>query len=206
MMKPSNLVLLAACLGVASAHAGPFNQGIGGAMYYGPYTGGHLYSYNTAYSYGFTFSPADSWRRDAYAYPGGVAPYRPYDRPILYRAYPIDPSGPMISVEGADGLPVLRKVPATTLGSGTPLLQPVPSASNMGTVKVQVPIGTTVWVNDRELPGGMERNFTTQPLSAGQEVMYSIRAKWSEAGKDVEQFRAVRVKAGQAATVDFNSR
>jgi uncharacterized protein (TIGR03000 family) len=52
----------------------------------------------------------------------------------------------------------------------------------------------------------MERTFTTQPLTAGQEVMYSIRAKWSEAGKDVEQFRAIRVKASEAASVDFNSR
>jgi uncharacterized protein (TIGR03000 family) len=203
-MKPSNLVLLAACLGVAAAHAGPFSGGIGDAMYYGPYTGGHLYSYNTAYSYGFTFSAADSWRRDAYAYPGGVTPYRPYDRPILFRAYPVNPDRPMVAVEGADGLPVLRTVPPTTLGGGMPLLKPVPSSQ--GTVKVLVPIGTTVWVNDRELPGGMERTFTTQQLTAGQEVLYSIRAKWSEGGKDVEQFRAVRVKAGEAASVDFNSR
>lgn len=204
-MKLSQLVLLAACLGAATSHAGPFNQGIGGAMYYGPYTGGHLYSYNTAYSYGFTFSPADSWRRDAYAYPGGAAPYRPYDWPIRYRAFPIDRDRPMISVEGDDGLPVLRKVPPTSLSSGTPLLQPVPSPANMGTVKVMVPIGTTVWVNDRELPGGMERTFTTQPLQSGQEVIYTIRAKWSEAGKDNEQIRAVRVKAGQAASVDFHA-
>lgn len=204
-MKPSHVALLAAILGVAAAHAGPFNRGIGGAMYYGPYTGGHLYSYNTAYSYGFTFSSADSWRRDIFAYPAGIVPYRPYDWPIRYRAFPIDKDRPSIAVEGEDGLPVLRKLPPTTLDSSVPLLTPVPSAANMGTVRVRVPIGTTVWVNDRELPGGMERLFNTQPLQTGQEVIYTIRAKWSEAGHPVERYRAVRVGAGQSADVDFHA-
>src|SRR5690348_6865172 len=68
-----------------------FGNGIGGAMYYGPYTGGHAYSYNVAYSYVLPFSPADTWRKDILAYPAGVYPYRPpvplvryFDRPAGY--------------------------------------------------------------------------------------------------------------------------
>ena len=91
-----------------------FGNGIGSAMDYGPYTGGHRYSYNTAYSYGLSFNAADSWVARPVAYPGGVYPYRPYERPILYRAWPASPRGPPISVPGEDGLPVLMAPPTSS--------------------------------------------------------------------------------------------
>src|SRR5438270_3402526 len=78
MRRFSLALLLVLALGGLPARAGLFDRGIGGAMYYGPYTGGHAYSYNVAYSYGFAFSPADTWRRDPVAYPAGIYPYRPY--------------------------------------------------------------------------------------------------------------------------------
>src|SRR5437879_3899193 len=74
-------------LALALASAAPagagflgFGEGIGPAMWYGPYTGGHMYSYNVAYGYGFAFSAADTWRRDPLAYPYGpyAYPYGPY--------------------------------------------------------------------------------------------------------------------------------
>ncbi|MBY0231448.1 MAG: hypothetical protein K2W96_19360, partial [Gemmataceae bacterium] len=96
--------LSALFLGAALARAGDDFP-----LRYGPYTGGHHYSKNVAYSYGFAFSSADTWRRDLFAYPAGIHPYRPYDRPIYYRVYP-RPAVPPISVPGPDGLPILSNV------------------------------------------------------------------------------------------------
>src|SRR5947209_10362410 len=66
--------------GTVSAEFLGFGGGIGPAMWYGPYTGGHMYSYNVAYGYGFAFSAADTWRRDPLAYPASpyAYPYGPY--------------------------------------------------------------------------------------------------------------------------------
>lgn len=115
MRRFSSALLVTLSL-LPSARAGIFNQGIGSAMIYGPYTGGHAYSYNTAYSYGFAFSPADTWRRDPFAYPAGISPYRPFGRPIFHRVFPKS-EGPYVSVPGPDGLPVLVKPDAGAIGT-----------------------------------------------------------------------------------------
>ena len=197
-MNAYRLAAAALILGAGISQAGFFNQGIGSAMYYGPYTGGHIYSYNVAYGYGLSFSPSDSWRRDPLAYPAGIYPYRPYGRPILYRAFPIYPDNPPISVPGPDGLPVLR----TPAPSGTPLLRPVPADGRCGTIRVIAPAGAKVWVEKEALAGG---EYRTPALGAGVMKIYSIRAQWTDKDGTREQFRAVGVKAGETAQVDFTS-
>ena len=119
-------VALAVAFCASTAQAGwLFPKGVGP---YGPYTGGHGYSYNVAYSYGFTWSAADSWKRDLYAYPGGIAPYRPYGRPITCTVFP-QPATPFISVPGPDGLPMLiHPVPeGETVISSEPMMQMPPT-------------------------------------------------------------------------------
>ena len=204
-------------LNAASAHAGLFDGGIGGAMYYGPYTGGHAYSPNTAYGYGFAFSPADTWRRDPFAYPAGVYPYRPYEWPIYYRVFPNKTMTPYISVPGPDGLPVL--VPAPGAASAAPItaapvlpapapapeLLPVPvSTSTPATIHVRVPAGAEVWIDKQKTTQtGMDRVFQSPPLTAGKMHIYSVRAKWNEGGREMEQFRVVGVRAGESARLTF---
>ncbi len=195
-MNRFRAALCAAFAVAASAHAGPFGlfgHGIGSAMEYGPYTGGHRYSYNVAYGYGLSFNAADSWRIDPFAYPGGVYPYRPYERPIVYRAWPASPSGPPISVPGEDGLPVLAPaVPPTSIAPG--VLEPVPAVTlkpvpdsvlaaamkpvpapvgGTALIKFTAPEGAEVYVEKERVGGDV---FQTPPLE-GRMKVYSVRAK-----------------------------
>jgi uncharacterized protein (TIGR03000 family) len=216
-MKRYGLALAAMLvLQAANARAGLFDQGIGGAMYYGPYTGGHGYSWNTAYGYGFAFSAADTWRRDPLAYPAGIYPYRPYGWPISCRVFPTPPA-PYVSVPGPDGLPVL--VPTATpdmVAPGAPVvvppsvtngLQPVPAgamAQRPALVKVHVPEGADVWFEKEKMPaGGTDRVFQSPPLTPGKMHIYTVRAKWNQAGREVEQVRIVGVRAGETAKLTF---
>ena len=225
--------LAAVAVWAAPAWAGWFGNGIGSAMQYGPYTGGHGYSWNVAYSYGFAFSPADTWRRDFAANPAGYYPFRPYGWPIYYRVCP-RPDTPYISVPGPDGLPVLVKPPvvAEDLHDGhggpvaPPLLQPVPDGATptlpppvpvpeaapaprpvtAARIRVLVPADAEVWVEKEKMEqAGPERVFQTPPLGPGRMQIYSVRAKWHEAGREVEQFRVVGVKAGETAKLTFGA-
>lgn len=231
-MTRGSLAICAALLTLSSVQAGGwlFPRGPGPHMRFGPYTGGHGYSYNEAYSYGYPFSAADTWRRNVFSQPQGYTPYRPNEKPIQHRVFP-KPDVPYISVLGPDGMPMLVRPPvggvmdgavappllvppASLPPAGTPLLQPVPAeaalaptAANAATVRIQVPEGAEVWVEKQKLDQvGPERIFTTPALSSEQTEIVSVRAKWHEAGREVEQFRAVGVRAGQTASVRFTSR
>jgi len=210
-MKHFFAALLVAVMLGSVAHAGPFGfgQGIGPAMQHGPYTGGHRYSYNVAYSYGLSFNAADSWRIDPFAYPAGIAPYRPYGRPILYRAFPINRENPPISVPGEDGLPrlVTPGLPPTSLGSG---LLPVPTTSlkpvlapplGCAHIRIAAPAAAQVFVDKEQVSGDL---FQTPALD-GRMRVYTVRAKWTSVGREVEQFRVVGVKPGETAKVAFGT-
>ena len=47
--------------------------------------------------------------------------------------------------------------------------------------------------------------FTTPPLEPGYSYSYTIRARWTENGRPVQQSRTVPVKAGGTTRVDFTS-
>ncbi|MFO0879706.1 MAG: TIGR03000 domain-containing protein [Gemmataceae bacterium] len=229
---------LVAALVTTTAFAGSYPRYVGP---YGAYTGGHGYSYATAYNYGFAWSAADTWKRDIFAYPGGISPYRPYGRPISKTVFP-RPDTPYIAVPGADGLPTLVKptpsletvapgevivnpAPAGALGPvGTPLLQPVPAATATapapvasalapaaapaaaGTIKVVLPESAELWIEKEKMPQtGAERVFQTLPLPAGKMQVLSVRAKWIDQGREVEQYRVVGVKPGETARLVFGA-
>jgi uncharacterized protein (TIGR03000 family) len=208
MTRYALALTVVAVVSASGAHAGPFSGGIGSAMIYGPYTGGHSYSYNTAYSYGFAFSSADTWRRDLFAYPAGIYPYRPYGRPIYHRAWPKTDTPP-ISVPGEDGLPVLVHPGAAAVSGPDAVahLQPVPAqvaAERPARILVRVPQSAEVWFDQQKTAqSGDDRVFETPPVAAGKTLIYTVRAKWTEAGRAVEQFRIVGVKAGETAKLTF---
>ena len=197
------LLLLLGLPCLPSAEAQLFPRGPD-ALRYGAYTGGHGYSYNTAYSYGLSFSSADTWRRDPFAYPAGIYPYRPYGRPIAYRVFP-NPTTPYYSVPGPDGLPILIRqngeIAAVEPGLA---LVPVPTVADGKSARIRIvaPAGAEVWVEKEKFAGA---TFQTPPLTPGKVEVYSVRAKWMDAGQEVEQFRVVAVRAGESAKVQFAS-
>ncbi len=50
---------------------------------------------------------------------------------------------------------------------------------------------------------GTERSFSSPPLEPGLTYQYTIRARWTQDGRPVEQTRRVNVKAGDRIRVDF---
>lgn len=210
-MTRFTMVLFGAAVAGGAAQASwLFPKGVGN---YGPYTGGHGYSYATAYHYGFAWSAADTWNRDPFAYPGGILPYRPYGRPISKTVFP-HPDTPYISVPGENGLYTLVKPSAPpiegvmTAPMGAPILQPVPAATadSCASIKVTVPANAQVWVEkEKNDQTAGERVYKTAPLTPGQMSIITLRAKWNENGRDFEQFRAVGVRAGETAKVTFTS-
>jgi uncharacterized protein (TIGR03000 family) len=227
MTRTTLAVVLTTALASSPADAGwLFPKGVGN---YGPYTGGHGYSYATAYHYGFAWSAADTWNRDIFAYPAGISPYRPYGKPISKTVFP-HPETPYIAVPGPRDLPMLVKPPAHPIDEvvpvlpgmsmpiATPHLQPVPAtlpqpaavpaapqaAATSATIKMQVPPTAEVWVEKEKLAqAGAERVFQTPPLPPGRMQIINVRAKWVEAGREVEQFRVVGVRSGETARLTF---
>jgi uncharacterized protein (TIGR03000 family) len=184
------LVLLgragAVCAGVLG-----FGEGIGPSMWYGPYTGGHGYSYNVAYSYGFAFSSADTWWRDPLAYLAGPYPY-PLG-PYPPRRYLFVHAPPCV----VPGEPVV-----TTVG-GQLALQPVPP-DGPAIIRVTVPANAEVWVdNNKTAQTGSDRTFQSPPLRPDTKYIYTVRARWTTGGQEFEQIQAIDVGAGQEARVAF---
>ena len=194
-------------LGAATARAGLFDGGIGGAMYYGPYTGGHPYSYNTAYGYGFAFSPADTWP-DLLAYPAGIYPYRPYGQPIYYRTFP-DVGRPYIAVPGPDGLPVLVPTPARLPVRPLPpgrfprcnpyraVLPPGCRRRSASAFRKAPRCGST-----RKRPSRQARiaSSSRRRSPRARRSSTACAAKWNEGGREVEQYRVVGVRRRTAAS------
>jgi uncharacterized protein (TIGR03000 family) len=50
---------------------------------------------------------------------------------------------------------------------------------------------------------GMERTITLPPVAPGKTHVYTLRATWVENGRVVDQFRAVGIRAGENAKVNF---
>ena len=50
---------------------------------------------------------------------------------------------------------------------------------------------------------GEIRNFVSPALQPGRKFVYTLRATWKEAGKEIQRERTVRVEANQETVVDF---
>jgi uncharacterized protein (TIGR03000 family) len=84
---------------------------------------------------------------------------------------------------------------------------PAPAdGDNIARVMVIVPADAEVsFDGTRTTLTGTERTFKTPPLEKGSNYYYSVRARWTQDGRPVEQTRKVMVKAGAKVRVDFTS-
>jgi uncharacterized protein (TIGR03000 family) len=80
--------------------------------------------------------------------------------------------------------------------------------ANKAHVRVIVPDPEArVWFEEQATQQrGTERVFSSPDLSPGREYTYRIKAAWNDGGRDVTREKAVNVKPGQLATVDFTAR
>jgi uncharacterized protein (TIGR03000 family) len=74
-------------------------------------------------------------------------------------------------------------------------------------IDVRVPAGTEVWVEGAQTKQtGELRHFVSPPLTPGQEFVYDIRARWTDAnGQVVDQTRHVQVHAGSQVVENFTA-
>jgi len=144
----------------------------------GPAFPGQYYSFNVAYGYDLPFTPAP----DRYRFPQN---WDFWHKP----APPGDGCAPPTGPAGAHP----QVVPAAHVRKAGP-----------ATIEVRVPAGAEIWVDDdKTRQTGPVRVFRSPPLEEGKEYHYEVRARWSVAGKPVEQTQTVAVQGGGRARVDF---
>jgi uncharacterized protein (TIGR03000 family) len=168
------LFLPAAATGRAGILFGPFPYNLGPAF------PGQVYSYNVAYSYSLPFTPAP----DRYTFPQNWDFWR---KPA--------PPGTACAPAAAPA-PAARRpqvIPAGNIREAAP-----------ATIEVRVPAGAEIWIDDEKTrQTGPVRVFRSPPLEKGKEYPYAVRARWSLAGKPVEQTQTVAVQGGVRARVNF---
>lgn len=74
-------------------------------------------------------------------------------------------------------------------------------------VEVAVPVtDAEVWLNGvRMKQTGLNRQYNSPPLKAGETYTYDIRARWSENGKAVERSETIRVQASKRVKIDLSN-
>jgi uncharacterized protein (TIGR03000 family) len=69
---------------------------------------------------------------------------------------------------------------------------------------IYVPADAEVWLEGQKTQqAGEMRTFISPPLQPGEDYQYTIRARWKEAGKDIEQEQKIIVHAGSRKLVRF---
>jgi uncharacterized protein (TIGR03000 family) len=82
---------------------------------------------------------------------------------------------------------------------------PAPTADQEpATVILSVPADAEVWFDGAATSQeGTERTFRTPPLAKGGHYHYTLRARWTEDGKPVDESRTVSVRAGEQVRLRF---
>jgi len=123
----------------------------------------------------------------------GYYPYYSYNWPSLREALALKRAG-LTPCDVPRG-PALSALPPPA----SPGIAAAPAA-----LRVLVPADAELWIGDSPTTQrGAERQFVTPPLEGGRNLVYEIRARWTEYGRDVERTRTVRVFPGDRVTVDF---
>lgn len=79
-----------------------------------------------------------------------------------------------------------------------------PAVENQARVRVRLPAAAELQVADQRLgQTGSERDFVTPALTPGKSYYYEMTARWTDAGKPVEQTKRVTVRANETTTVEF---
>jgi uncharacterized protein (TIGR03000 family) len=82
------------------------------------------------------------------------------------------------------------------------------SYANEVQLSITLPVAEArLWIQDQVMPGaGTERVFSSPPLEAGRDFVYTIRATWTQDGREVSEEKTLAVTAGQSLVADFGSR
>ncbi len=76
--------------------------------------------------------------------------------------------------------------------------------SRSALIDIRVPPDAQITFDgDRTAQTGPNRLFSSPPLDRGQAYHYTVKARWTENGRQVDRTRRVEVRAGQRTTVDF---
>lgn len=149
---------------------------------WGPYLGGHPWSYAESYGYGFPFSATSiPWTA---VYPYSLPFFSPnmqgpWNRSDLYYRYGAGRYGPF----------------STPVGYYSP---------SPAVLAVNVPPAAEVWVDGNATrQTGAQRLFSSPPLPPGQNYVYVVRVRWLENGQPVEHMKTVNVQGGERVQMQF---
>jgi uncharacterized protein (TIGR03000 family) len=85
-----------------------------------------------------------------------------------------------------------------------PMPMIVGTAEPVAYLDIKVPPDAEIWIDDaRTQQTGSDRTFVTPPLPVDRASTYEIKAKWTEAGRSVEQAQIVLVQPGRRIPVTF---
>lgn len=189
---------------------GWYGPGFGyGRGYYGP-----AYGYGWGYpTYGYGYYPyrrgigINLGFRPSYYYDYGYD-YSPgyYARTPVILSRPRLPSPPSLPIMQA-GYSVSTPSYTTEAGSTTYQSFYAPS-TNQAMIRVTVPSpAAKVWFEGSETrQTGTERLFVSPRLEAGNAYTYTVKATWTENGREVTREKEIRVRPGQETTVAFDDR
>jgi uncharacterized protein (TIGR03000 family) len=185
-------------------YGGVYRGGSGGV-----YRGGWYGGYGRG-GYGGGFSPFGwgGWG----GYPSSYGSYSTYS-PGYSSNYGVTPAYPDVAYSGAPSAypdAAYSSPPPSTYQSlyppSTDTLESAP-AQQTGTrahITVRVPPSAEVWFEGHKTDAtGNVREFTSPPLTPGRQFTYTVRARWDDNGRPVEQSRQVDVSAGSHADVSF---
>jgi uncharacterized protein (TIGR03000 family) len=135
---------------------------------------------------------------------------------LSLRAVPILTFAFLIALPDLAGAGSMRSGTARqSTPSPVPVTVPVPAqedyaygslgtADNAAIIQLKVPADAQVWFDDKATSlTGSVRPFTTPALESGKDYSYEIRARWTEAGRQVEQTRKVNFRSGDRMTLNF---
>lgn len=79
-------------------------------------------------------------------------------------------------------------------------------AGNQAHIRVVLPANAELWFDGQKTAAtGIVRDFSTPPITPGQDYSYQVRARWTDDGHQVERTRNIDFRAGQEVVVDLTS-
>jgi len=82
-----------------------------------------------------------------------------------------------------------------------------PQDENVVHINVRVTPSAEIWFEgEKTSQTGSLRQFTSPPIDSDRECTYTIRARWTEGGREVDRTRSVSFHAGDQLTVNFMAR